>query len=159
MKEYIISIIGVTVIGSLVSLLVPDDPSGGHAKGINLIIGLCVILVSVNPVKNIVHYINELDGSLLLEDTESESEKYSDIFDGAYENAEVENLKNGIFNILSERFEIDRSECSVNVGLSDNRDLERVTITLYGTSIFKNTAEIEAYFGEILNCEIITIIG
>ena len=44
MKNYIISIIIVGVIGSLVTLLSPDGEGGGLKKHVSLAVGLCMIL-------------------------------------------------------------------------------------------------------------------
>ena len=159
MRGYILSIICISVIGSVISMLSPDGEGGGISKHIKLIFGLCVVIVCINPINDIVNYINELDFDSIIERPESESEKYSEIFDGAYESAETDNLKNGIKQILSDRFDIDGSECKVSVTLTENRALSRVVITLYGGAVWKNTNEIEDYLKNLLGCEIISVIG
>ena len=159
MKGYIISVIGISIIGSVISMLSPDGEGGGISKHIRLVYGLCVVIVCINPINEMINYINELDIVSILEPTESESDRYEEIFDGAYEAAEVDNLKNGIKQILNDRFGIDGSECKVSVTLNENREFSRVIITLFGSAVWKNTNEIEAYLGNILRCEIISVIG
>ena len=163
MKGYIISVMCISVIGSLVSMLAPEGEGGGLGRNYRLVLGLCVVLVSINPIKSIIFEIKDLDFGSMVEIPDTESEKYEEYFNGSYSSAEVENLKSGIYQLLAERFSIPRENCSVTVSLrqgeGDARVLERISITLYGSAIFKNTTEIEDYFGEIFGCEIITIIG
>ncbi len=153
----------ISVIGSLVSVLAPEGEGGGLGRIFRLIFGLCVVLVCINPIKNIVSEIKDLDIGSIIELPDNEKEKYEGYFDSAYTDAEVENLKTGIYQMLSDRFSVARENCSVSVTLSQNegeeRELRCIYITLYGSAIFKNTAEIEEYFGRIFDCEIITVIG
>lgn len=153
----------ISVIGSLVSALAPEGEGGGLGRNFRLIFGLCVVLVCINPIKNIVSEIKDLDIGSIIELPHAEEDKYEDYLDSAYTDAEVENLKIGIYQMLSDRFSVARENCSVSVTLSQNegeeRELRCIYITLYGSAIFKNTAEIEEYFGRIFDCEIITVIG
>lgn len=159
MKGYIISVMCVSIIGSIISMLAPDGEGGGIGKHIRLILGLCVVIVCINPIKDIVDYINELDFSVITASGEDESDRYSEIFDNTYGAAEAENLKSGIKQMLYDRFGIDPSECEVGVVISDERKLSRVIITLYGSAVWKNTNEIEDYLSQIFKCEIVSIIG
>lgn len=162
MKGYIISVICISVITSLISMLTPDGEGGGIGKNMKLVCGLCIVFVSVNPIIKIVDGIKSLDIESIVEETEDE-EKYQDKFDSSYTAAELANLKSGIKQMLSDRFGVEMSECDVTLTVQKNEngqsELVRIFITLYGSAIFKNTAEIEKYLGEIFNCEIVTAIG
>ena len=162
MKGYIISVICISVITSLISMLTPDGEGGGIGKNMKLVCGLCIVFVSVNPIIKIVDGIKSLDIESIVEGTEDE-EKYQDMFDSSYTAAELANLKSGIKQMLSDRFGVEMSECDVTLTVQNNEngqsELVRIFITLYGSAIFKNTAEIEKYLGEIFNCEIVTAIG
>lgn len=163
MKGYVLSVIGVCIVGTLVSLLCPDGESGGISRQIRLIIAICVVGVSINPMIGVIEYINELEIGDLMGNYENDSTNYDEIFNSSYSSAEIQNLKVGIRQLLMDKFEVDGAECSVEVKLSNqegkNKTLERVYITLYGPAVFKNTAEIEDFFGELLGCEIVTAIG
>ncbi len=162
-KGYVISVICISVIGSLVSMLTPSGECGGINKNMRLIYGLCVVIVCINPIKDIVKEINELDISGISEIPEPDSERYDELFDSSYGAAETENLKRGIKQMLYDRFQIDFSECSVSVKITDKedgkRELSGIYITLSGSSIFKDTYEIEGYFEELFGCETVIAIG
>ena len=163
MKGYIISVMCISVIGSLISMLAPEGEGGGIMRNNRLVLGLCVVLVCINPIKSIINEVKSLDIGSIVEIPDSDEGKYEDYLGGAYTDAEVENLKSGIYKMLEDRFSIMREDCSVAVKLRQSegnaRALESIYITLYGGAIFKNTNEIEDYFGRIFNCEIVTIIG
>lgn len=162
-KGYILSVMCISIIGSLISMLSPDGDGGGIGKNTRLIFGLCVVLVCINPIKDIFLLIKDLEFDSIIELPDGEGDRYDEIFDSSYSAAEIENLKVGIKQMLCDRFNIDSMECSVSVkaipaGEGKSR-LEHIFITLYGSAIFKNTDEIEEYIGKIFGCEVITAIG
>ncbi|MBR3878609.1 MAG: hypothetical protein IKJ24_00665 [Clostridia bacterium] len=163
MKAYIISVMCISVIGSLLSMLTPEGEGGGIMRNNRLVFGLCVVLVCINPIKSIINEVKSLDIGSIVEIPDSDFERYEEYLGGAYTDAEVENLKAGIYQMLEDRFSVPRENCSVAVNLrrgeGGTSSLERIFITLYGGAIFKNTNEIEDYFGSIFNCEIVTVIG
>ncbi len=162
-KLYVMSVICITAIGTLVSMLAPEGDGGGISRNIKLVYGICVVFVCIYPIKNIITTVKELDMGSIVEIPEQNEDKYKDILDSSYTAAETENLKNGIKQILHDRFDIDSSECKVETSFSQitdgKRELRRVLITLYGSAIWKDTGEIESVLGRILSCEIVTAIG
>lgn len=159
MKGYILSVIGVCVVGTVVSIISPNLNGGGTSKQMRLIIAICVIGVAINPINEIVSYINEvdMDGLIGLEG-EIESD-YEEIFREYYSAAELQNLKVGIKQLLFDKFGVDGAECSISLKTSEDGKIERIFITLYGSAIFKDTGEIEEYFRDAFGCEIVTAIG
>ncbi len=165
MKEYIISIVCVSIIGSLVSMLVPDGEGGGLGKHTRLVFGLCLIIVCMYPIKNAILFLDELDIKAEVGDAAPDSDELESIFDSSYSTAEAESLRQGIKTLLCDRFDIDMSECKVTLSLGESgegmgrQEIERIFITLYGSAIWKNTGEIDEYFSSIFKCEVITAIG
>ena len=164
MKQYIITVIIVGVIGSLVTILSPDGEGGGLKSHVRLAVGLVLTLVCISPLISLVQTLGELDIHGLVGDIEgSDREEYESIFQSGYDAAEIENLKEGIKSILRERFDVTYDECYVSVvtrtDKDGKRDLERIFINFYGAAIWKNTGEIEDYLGELFGCEVVTAVG
>lgn len=164
MKTYIISIILVGVVGSFVNILSPEGEGGGLSKHTKLAVGLCLILVCTAPLFSLIRDLGELDiHALIPELGEEESLEYESIFHSSYDNAEIENLREGIVSILGDRFDIEPSECYVKVKVTEGgageRRLERIFINLYGSAIWKDTGAIEAYLSSLFGCEIVTAVG
>ncbi|MBR3686791.1 MAG: hypothetical protein IKL66_04835 [Clostridia bacterium] len=164
MKSYIISIICVGVIGSIISLIAPDGEGGGLGKHVRLAVGCVLVLTCVSPLGELIEGIRGLDLSGLVPDVnEGAIEEYESIFGNSYEAAELSSLKEGIAAMLGERYGIAREDCEIRVvadrGASGILELKRIFITLYGSAIWKDTGEIERYFGGLFDCEIVTAIG
>lgn len=158
-KGYVISVMCVSIVGSLVSLLSPEGEGGGLGKHVRLVFGLCIVIVLINPIKDVVCYIKNAEYEWVKDGGDQNSEKYEEIFYESYSSAEIENLKGGIKQLLYDRFEIDGSECEISVSLNSEGGLDRVLVTLYGGAVWKNTEEIEGYLYGILGCEIVTAVG
>lgn len=164
MKSYIISIICVGVIGSIISLIAPEGEGGGLGKHVRLAVGCVLILTCVSPLGELIEGLRELDLSgLVPEVNEGAIEEYESIFGNSYEAAELSSLKEGIAAMLEERYGVAREDCEISVIADRNGsgelELKRIFITLYGRAIWKDTGEIERYFGGIFDCEIVTAVG
>lgn len=164
MKQYVISILIVGVIGSIVNLLTPSGERGSISSHVRLATGLVLILVCVSPLLTVVRGLGELDISDILGGaSEIEKEEYQSIFDESYSAAEIENVKAGIKSILWDKFGIAEDECYVSVttesGEDGKRSIKRIFINLYGRAILKNTDEIESYLASLFGCEIVTAVG
>ena len=140
-------------------MLVPEGEGGGIGKHFRLIFGLCMVIVCLNPIKDVIYYISDLDIDYIVDVGDENKEEYDEIFKDSYEQAEVENLKNGIKQIIYDCFGVDSSECEISVLTNEKRELVRVTVTYYGSAIWKNTDEIEECLESILGCEAVSIIG
>lgn len=164
MKSYIISIICVGVIGSIISLIAPEGEGGGLGKHVRLAVGCVLVLTCVSPLGDLIEGLRALDLSgLVPEVNEGAIEEYESIFGNSYEAAELSSLKEGIAAMLEERYGVEREDCKVEVIADRNGsgelELKRIFITLYGSAIWKDTGEIERYFGRLFDCEIVTAVG
>ena len=160
-KGYIVTVICVCTAASIVTLLTPEG-EGERGKSVRFALGVIMILASISPIKAIIEGIYEIDISGITEDFSQKEDEYESIFKEELMIFEEENLKSGIKNLLNERFDIELSECDVAVTFEEKngeRKLKRVFITLYSSAIWSDTGAIEAYFGELLSCEIVTAVG
>ena len=163
MREYIISIACVCIIGALVCALAPDGEGGGLSRHTRLVYALCLVLVCAAPLRDVMDRIAEFEYEDLLPSTDK-TDEYESIFNSSYSEAELDNLCVGIKDILSSKFGIDASSCSVsvraeNIGTDGKTKLTQIYITLYGDAIWTDTGAIEQYLGSLFGCTIITAIG
>ena len=157
MKEYVLSILAASTVGSLVMMLAPDGEGGGIKKHISLIVGLATILVIISPMKRAIEAIREIDFDGI-NNSVHDSQEYESIFYEALEQVEINNLKSGIKAELKSKFGIDESECSVEITVDGGKPC-RVLIRLYGPAIWCDSGEIEEHFYKLLGCEIVTAIN
>lgn len=162
MKEYVISIACVAVICSISSMLAPEGEGGGLGKHIRLVSALVLCVVCVSPVTSLLEELSNLDlYASFSEHYSPDGEKHEEIFKDSFDLSEERVLRDGIYSILFDRFEIGSDECDVSftIGESDGkRHLEKIFILLRGSAIWKDTGEIERVLSEIFACEIITAI-
>lgn len=162
MKQYIFSIILVSVIASVVSIIAPEGEGGGISRHVSLAVGVSLVLVCFAPAVQAVEWLRELDIEAVLPNGEDEREEYESIFNSTYTDAEVDNLCEGIKSLVSQKYGLDPLSFTVSVRLTKNgqdKRPERITLTLYGSAIWADTGEIERYLGSLFGCEIVTIIG
>ena len=159
MKQYIISVISVGIIGSIVLVLSPDGEGGGVKKYVNLIIGLAVTLVCISPISSAFEFLYDLDFNADLSDSSEIKIEYESIFESSYTAAEVYNLKIGIKSVLEDEFSISEDECKVSVTLGDSGELRRVLVTLYGSAIWCDSYAIEEHLTRLLGCETLVAVG
>ena len=162
MREYIISIVCVCIVGALVCALAPEGEGGGLAKHTRLVYALCLVVVCAAPMRDLMDWLSEFEYEQLLPPT-IDTEEYESIFDSAYGDAELDNLGEGIKDILYSKFGIDRASCNVTVRADTDSNgqtkLTQIYITLYGEAIWADTGAIEQYLGSLFGCRVITAIG
>ena len=164
MKQYVISVMVVGVVGAIVTLLSPEGEGGGLKSHVRLAVGIVLILVCVSPLITMVKTLSEIDVKDMIGEVDDENlDEYESIFQSGYEAAEIENLKEGIKSILLERFGVKSDECYVSVSTAKNsegeRHLKRIFINLYGSAIMKNTGEIEDHLSSLFGCEVVIAVG
>ena len=163
MKSYVISVLLVSVLGSVVSMLAPEGEGGGLGRHTRLAVGLCLIITVAYPLAGLVECLRGLDLSALIPLTEAGEEEYESIFLSSLESAERENLCEGIKDILEKNFAVSPEECRVDLNISRGEDgerrLTRVLITLYGSAVWKDTGAMEDYLSSLLGCEVISAVG
>ena len=164
MKEYVISVLTVGLIGAVILLLVPEWEGGRGGAQVRLTVGLVTVAVCVSPLLSWIRQLGSLELEELLPEVETvDMEEYESVFDASFRSAEIENLREGIVALLSERFGIPQDEVTVSIRTSVTEDglrrPERILLTLYGSSVWQDTGAIEEYLSSLLGCEVITAVG
>ena len=162
MKEYVMLLLIMGMVSTIVTILSPEGERGGIGKLVRFATGVCLIAVCVSPMASFLERLSHFDLSEILPSEEKTGVEYESVLENGYLYAEVENTREGIKELLNERFEIDASEVDVSMKLTaedGSRRIERILITLYGQAIWKDTRAIEEYLGGLFGCEVITAIG
>lgn len=157
MKEYIITMITVTALCAIVSALSPEGELGKH---IRLVAGLCTLCVMISPISRAISFLSEFELEEIF-DPEAEEEmedEYESIFENYIEEYRIENTKVGIAEMLSARYGKSTENFEIYLKISEQGELERVTVLLCGNAIFLDSRDIEEYLSEILGCEIIVAV-
>ena len=161
MREFVMLLLIMGMVSAIVTILTPEGERGGIGKLVRFVAGACLIAVCISPMISFIERLAHFEFSEILP-SESIDIEYESVLENGYLYAEMENTREGIKRILGERFDIDPSEVEVSLNLTaedGNRRIEKMLVTLYGQAIWKDTGEIERYFEELFDCEVITAIG
>ncbi len=163
MKVYIISLISIAAVAALVEIFSPKR----FEKYMKLVLSLCVVCVLTGPfvsIVNTLYGISNGDVSDIWDLSPSgEHEDYDKIMYDTILAAGRENVRQGIGQVLRERFGIPYEECKVSVDITYDEENEefsvnKVTLVLSGASIWRDPYEIEEYIEKLLGCECVTAI-
>ena len=158
MKEYVITLISVSIICGIVQTLAPESTGDGLRKYVKLASTLCLLCIIIAPVSSLMREVSE-NGSALGEgwfDGEEMAEKYEEVYKESivkYSAAELEDICE---NEVVKRFGIDRNIFDISVfAVSENEylNVDRVILSLYKTTDQNDPRDIAEYLSSLLECE------
>jgi len=161
MGEYLISVIGASLIGGVITAALPDSGGGGALKKyVGFIASLCVLCIIIAPATKVLDAVSEFFGGGIDGRIEEYEQSYEEEYNGYLASYGRENAEEGIRELICEEFSIDPEDCHVSAEVSENDgklQLDRIRVILSGSAIFKNPYEIEEYLTDIFECE--SIVG
>lgn len=159
MKDYLVSVIWISVIAAIAEILAPS--LGSIKKYLKLIGALCVICIMVMPLADLLGSSEKLYDGIKEEfkskfNKEEMNKEYEELF-YEYLNDHSENeLKEQIQLLLKDKFGVGDGESDIKVFILKNDNgiyPEKIQILLKGKSIFKNPYDIEGYFEDLIGCK------
>ena len=160
MKEYILSIIAISIIGVIAEIISPKGEGGGISRHIKLIIALLIVLACLSPLTLLIDGLRELNISGSFEISEDWRQELESIFHEQFSFSEIEYIKENIEDRLYREFGIKKEDCSISIRVSaDGNRLELIFLRLFGSAVWSDTNKIEDYLGSVFSCEIVVAIG
>ena len=157
MKEYLLSLIIVSLAIALVGLFAPNATTS-HVKLICSLIFICVLAA---PLPQFLKKLPELSAEILDISSQPDAEnEYDEIMSDALENASKTYLAQALTSLLEERFSIPAGEvrCVIQWKSEETAEPQKVTVILSGSAIWKNPDQIESLVTELLGCPCVTAI-
>ena len=158
MKEYIIAIITVSIVGGIAFALV-STKDARLKKYVRLVISLIFLIVLILPIKNAVSQVNSFKDNI--DSFFSSIGANVDYSNNLIINSSIDNISMGIKNALLEEFKLKSEDVSVEISV--NRDnieaikIEKVKIYLYNEATWSNESKIEEFLDRIIGCEAIIV--
>ena len=164
MKDYIITLISVSIICGIVHILAPGGTGEGVKKHVKLISSLCVLCIMIAPVGGFLESLEETEFKILGEYTQSDDQKneYDKIYNDMISEYSAEQISKKSEEILRERFFLKEGDIRVTVCFSESESgtvISEVAVVLYSGAVGKNPREISACVEEILKCKCEIIYG
>ena len=164
MKEYIVTLIAVSILCGVISVLSPEGVGGGIKKHMNLLLSLCVLSIIMAPVGNLLKkgdgFELDLFGDFI--DSENAEQKYDEIYKNTLGGYTAESVSAGSKNMLCKAFDIDGDDVDVCVVLGDNEEeltVEKVHLIIYSGAVVKDPRTMSEYLTGLFNCECEIIYG
>jgi hypothetical protein len=158
-KAYLLTLLTTSLIVALIGYLTPEGERGGLSKHISLLSGLCLFCVLIAPLGDALTEIRSvLDGNLILpwEDSKIETDSlYRDQLQSAMDEAGDAYFTEMLTQTLELEFAITPGEVRCVAfweRKEENPKLQKVTVLLSGSAIWRDTAAIEAFVSDLLGC-------
>lgn len=153
MRETVIALF-LSVLGlSILSMLAP-----GEGKSIRLVVGLCVIIALLVPLKELASdfSVDTLLSLSLREDKEEKESSYQAELVSVLQQAGRAELESAVAERLAAKFGMDRADfsvCADTAVINGEMRIEKIVVLLSGNAIFKNPHAISAYVEEWMGCQ------
>ena len=157
MKEYLLSLLVVSLAIAMVQILAPNATSS-HIKLICSLIFICTLAA---PIPQFLQTLPDLASQLLdFSNQTEEKEEFEGIASDALEDASRAYLAQRLTSLLEERFSIPQGEvrCAILWESGEEAKPQKVTVILSGSAIWKNPNLIESAVTELLGCPCVTAI-
>ena len=163
MREFIFTLLGVSLVAGFASMLTPEGKGGGLRSYLGFACGLCALSVAVGPILSFIGVLAEdstdffggiSDGAAVYD--------YEKIFDETLAVEGEEAVEIGLKSILCGEFGIKEENADVDVKLGYNGDsltAESVTVTLRGKAVLIDAHGIAERVTSLLSCECRVVYG
>jgi hypothetical protein len=163
MKTYLLTLIAAALVAALVGILSPEGERGGIGKHMKLLTSLFLICVLIAPLERVIDGLRSLaDGSFEITLPEGEGkEDFRTELESSMNSASASYFGEMLTQTLEAQFSIQTGDVRCAVKWENNGENlapTRVTVYLSGKAIWQDPRAIEAFVGELLGCECITVI-
>ena len=161
MKEFILTMLGVSLISGFASMLSPDGKEGGLRSYLGFACAICALSVTIGPVTS---FITALGDSEMIENISGEPQAldYEKIYEDTLMKGEERALEEGLNLLLRTELLIDEKNIDVDVRLCNSTagyEAELVTVRLSGKAVFTDAHRIAERVEELLFCECRVLYG
>ena len=159
MKEYIMTVVGVSVFCGFVEMLSLNEAS--FKKHIKLVASLCVLCVAISPIGSLIELMRDfrIEGDSGDFDREAMMDKYDDVYVENLMGYTAQEISEYLESMICKEFDIDGADIDIFVSVAGGEEMsvEHVQVILYPKAISKDPHKISEYIFERLGfeCEII----
>ena len=154
MKEYLIAMIGV----SLLSFLARQLGVFGDNKYVGFVCGICLVAVTLNPIFGLVEWIDELDIGAIIDEGDEKYEEYSNYFDSYLTDTYIAQAQSEIEDLICSEYGLSEDNVSVSLYYGEGDEIY-IFVTLTGKGIFADTNKMKARLTGLYGCEAQIVIG
>ncbi len=154
MKEYVLTLITVSVVAGI-ALSFIDNDNLQLKKRLNFVVGLICAIALLSPIVATVNNFSEVKNSIT---------SFVDSFDGDNSKVNqiivqtgVEKISEGIKCTIADKFDIEDTDIKVSLALNkeniESVKIESITVSLFGKATWLDEYEIKKYAEEYTGCK------
>ena len=161
MKEFVFTLLGVSLISGFASMLSPEGKGGGLRSYLGFACALCTLSIAAGP---ILSFVSALADGKMIENISGEPivYDYEMIFDETISGEGERSIEEGLLSLLRSEFEIEEENIDVDVRLCEKDsglEAELVTVSLSGGAVFIDAHKIVERVEKLLSCECRVVYG
>ncbi len=152
MREYLSSLVAVTLFGGLVRMLAPE---GNLQKYLRLTVGLCLVCAMMQPFLGLLSEGKNFPWDEWLSSEEYDTQNYDEIYNQSLQSGTKSQAKKLITEKIYQAFSFSEETARVEaLFLSENEtiSLQEIVVTLEGRGVLTDPREIVAFVREEWNC-------
>ncbi|MEE0970433.1 MAG: hypothetical protein U0M06_13765 [Clostridia bacterium] len=156
MRDYILSIISVSLLGGMANALCPSGNAGKIKKSVSLIMSLLLVCAVARPLTVLIEKGGNIDLSEFADKISEDSRNYNSYMDRTVETVISDSAEEYIYAFAAEEYGLYKEDISVDVKTSSGGNdisFETINLTLHAGAIFKNPRRLEVEISELFGCE------
>lgn len=158
MKEYLLGVMIISLVGSII---MSTAPRGGSAGALKLICALCAVCVIAMPFLGLVSDRWGIDGVRdIFAVNENDERYYDEIYNSQLTEVQLLNAEKTLKKQIIQGFSFDDDSFDVNIILSsksDEKSIEKVELIIYTSGVAIDPHAVEKYIYDCLECPCETI--
>ena len=161
MKDYLLSLLVVSMILSVVGILAPKGTGGGLAGHIRLVAALVWICVLIAPLPTVIAELRDVWSNGFIEIQTQDAPDYQIQTDQILDEASKAYFCDMLTQALEDRFSLMPGSLRCHVVWNETSDGIRpgkVTLLLSGDAVWQSPKQLEEFVTELIGCECISAI-
>lgn len=151
----ILALFGVVLAAAIADLLIPGEERGGTRQLLHFLTALSVLLLLLSPFRSLLQNAEGfLQGEIGWSEEEVQKSDFEKRLSEAVANRSAVQLREGLTELLQQKYGIASSDLEITVELSEQGELRRISVFLKGAALLQDPEEIRQDLLKLFSCDV-----
>lgn len=151
----ILALFGVVLAAAIADLLIPGEERGGTRQLLHFLTALSVLLLLLSPFRSLLQNAEGfLQGEIEWSEEEVQKSDFEKRLSEAVANRSAVQLREGLAELLQQKYGIASSDLEIAVELSEQGELRRISVFLKGAALLQDPEEIRQDLLKLFSCDV-----
>ena len=151
----ILALFGVVLAAAIADLLIPGEERGGTRQLLHFLTALSVLLLLLSPFRSLLQNAEGfLQGEIEWSEEEVQKSDFEKRLSEAVANRSAVQLREGLAELLQQKYGIASSDLEITVELSEQGELRRISVFLKGAALLQDPEEIRQDLLKLFSCDV-----